>query len=716
MQKTVNRTLLSIEGLIHENKFGEALDRLSALKPTGMTSDEYPFYCLLMAETKLFLGEYEIEHFLKEAIQYYKKSQDNLLFARAKYLFGWFLTSLGEHFDAREVLTEAYLNYKRYDDLKSMSLVLNLLALVQFQTGAIEDAIRSLRECVRINSELGNRDNVITFSRNIAVVLFRSGALRDAVSQLALIEGDVAQQSENNQYHYYLVRGMVAALLGDVALAHKLIARTTAFSSEFKREKAHYFEYLGWIHILDGKFREAEKALRSGVELSMRIASESALVSQSKRLLADACLGQEKYDQAEKAAREALKVAGKINERAEIAACYRVFALVEESRGDKVKARDWFAKATRLFSGINSRYELALTRYLAAMSNLYDHGERVALLCMAREYFKSEKVARYLRKVDHELAVLRIPTARVEASDKGRPIFIAADRGMRSLVKLAENIAGSDLTVFLAGPTGSGKDQLARCIHHWSGRKGRFVTVNCAAIPESMVEAELFGYRKGAFTGAEHSRIGLFEEADGGTFYLNELADSSLEFQAKLLEVIETKAIRPLGVNVTKQIDIRIIASTNHDLEQRLRDGRFRPDLYHRLHEIPVNLPPLSERPDDIAPLARHFLAQCGYDFDAKPDQTVFDGLSRLLTERDWPGNVRELKAEICRLYLLGDGSIRGMVENLTSDKMSEREILLRALEETGWNRSAAARDLGVSEGTVRNRIKRYNLKPGSCS
>ncbi|UCD94120.1 MAG: sigma 54-interacting transcriptional regulator [Candidatus Zixiibacteriota bacterium] len=716
MKCATTRELLSAAKLNRDREFAKALAYLEAVDSARLPVEEKWFCDLLRCEARLGLGDYDVGNILQGAIQYYKKSSNNELFAKAKFLYGWYLVSVGRHFEAHEVLLESYLNYKRCDNLDAVQRVLNYLALVQFQTGAVEDALKNLQRCIDINVELGNPDNVATLQRNMAVVQLRIGTFYDALQQLKRIEGDVAGQSENNQYHYYLVRGMLAALLGDVALAHELIARTVELSSEFKREKAHYFEYVGWIHILDGKFRDAEKALKGGIELSLKIAPESALVSQSKRLLADAYLGQEKHDLAEKAAREALKVAGKINERAEIAACYRVFARVEQSRGDKVKACDWFAKAMSIFSAINSRYELALTRYLAAMSGLYDNGERLALLCMAREYFKSENVARYPRRVDRELAVLRIPTSRIESSDKDRPVFIAADRGMKSLVKLAENIARSDLTVFLTGPTGSGKDQLARYIHYYSGREGKFVTVNCAAIPDSMVEAELFGYRKGAFTGAEHSRAGLFEEADGGTFYLNELADSSREFQAKLLEVIETKAIRPLGVNVTKRIDIRIIASTNHDLKQRLRDGRFRPDLYHRLHEIPINLPPLSERYDDIVHLVRHFLAQCGYDFDAKPDRTVFDRLCHLLADRGWPGNVRELKAEVCRLYLLGDGSIGGMVECLTSDKMTEREALIRVLEETEWNRSAAARHLGVSEGTIRNRIRKYGLKPGRRS
>lgn len=710
MKKPFTEQLQSIESLIQRNEFEEALSQLSGIDAVQLKGIDYALYCLLISETKLWLGDYKITKELDEAIRFYRKSKNNELYARAKYLKGWYLTSVGKHFEAREVLMESYLNYKRYDSLDNVSRVLNRLALAQFQTGAVDDAIANLERCVEINEKLNRSDNVQTLLRNIAVVHLRSGSFNAALRLFESVENDIDRSSENNRYQFYLTYAFARALKGDITTALRLISRTTEFSVEFKREKAHYYEYLGWIHILDGKYSKAERILKTGIKHSLKVAPESALISQTKRLLADAYIEQKKFALAEKTAAEALAVAEKISERAEIGACYRVFARVAQNRGNRSEARQLYKKAADLFSMINSRYELAVTRYLEAVSGLYDNGERAALLYLAREYFRSEEIRHYIGKTDDELAGLRRLEIRVPPVSANVPVFIAVDKRMKEIVRLAENVAQSDMTIFLTGPTGSGKDQLALYIHSCSGRRGKFVTVNCAAIPGSMVEAELFGYMKGAFTDAHQTRVGLIEEADGGTFYLNEISDATPEFQAKLLEVIETKTIRRLGGNRKKSVDIRIIAASNRDLKRRLHDGTFRLDLYHRLNELPIALLPLSARPDDTRALFFHFLSRCGFDFDRDADSRSIDHICDLLAQRDWPGNVRELRAEVNRMYLLSRGDIRKMCELAKTGKLTEREMLVETLEETDWNRSATARILGISEGTVRNKIKKYNL------
>ena len=290
--------------------------------------------------------------------------------------------------------------------------------------------------------------------------------------------------------------------------------------------------------------------------------------------------------------------------------------------------------------------------------------------------------------------------------------FIAVHPKTKKIVELAENIASADMTVLLTGPTGCGKDQLAGYIHACSGREGKFIGINSAAIPDSMVESELFGCKKGAFTGADRDKAGLFEVADNGTFYLNEIADSTAAFQAKLLEVIETKTIRPLGGHKNRKINIRIIAATNHNLETQIREGKFRLDLYHRLNEIPIELPSLTERLEDIPALVEHFLKQKYPNFDGKPKTESFKTLCHLLSDRDWPGNVRELKSDVERLYHLAEGDLKVMaalIEENFGDG-SPREKLLKVLYETNWNKREAARRLGIAESTIRYRINKYDL------
>ncbi len=191
-----------------------------------------------------------------------------------------------------------------------------------------------------------------------------------------------------------------------------------------------------------------------------------------------------------------------------------------------------------------------------------------------------------------------------------------------------------------------------------SGRTGPFVPVNAAAIPSSMIESELFGHTKGAFTGAGADRIGLFEQADDGTFYLNEIADSSPEFQAKLLQVLETRTVRRLGDNEERPVSFRLIAATNHDLQKAISEQNFRLDLFHRLNEIPIHLPPLAERREDIPALVHHFLTECGLDLANNGNGQDYERLAGLLTSLPWPGNVRELKAMISRLWIESHGDM----------------------------------------------------------
>jgi transcriptional regulator with PAS, ATPase and Fis domain len=451
--------------------------------------------------------------------------------------------------------------------------------------------------------------------------------------------------------------------------------------------------------------------LRKGLAISLEIAPESALVSQSKRRLADACIGMNRYDDARMNADGALKVAEKINERVEIAACHRIYAHLECHEGNAGAARAWFRKATDMFAMIGSRYELAVTRYLAATSGYYRNGERQALLYLAREYFESENVAPYVERIDRETERLsRRSATRSDPFNDGAPTIIYADKSMKRLVELSKNVAPSNMAVLLTGATGTGKDLFARFIHHCSGRSGRFVSVNAAAIPDNMIESELFGYRKGAYTGASESTPGWIEEADGGTFYLNEIADASSELQAKLLDVIETRTICRLGERRERTIDCRIIAASNHDLEQLITEGRFRLDLYHRLNEIPISLPDLTDRGDDIRCLVEYFLSVNGVTINGHPDKEQFNRLVDIYSRRRWPGNVRQLEIEVRRLSLLSKCDLSRMVESASRYNPSEREELLTLLTQTGWNRREVARILGVNEATIRRRIKKHSL------
>jgi two-component system response regulator FlrC len=329
------------------------------------------------------------------------------------------------------------------------------------------------------------------------------------------------------------------------------------------------------------------------------------------------------------------------------------------------------------------------------------------------------------------------------ATPAGGPI--AADPESLSVLALAERIATSDIPILINGPTGTGKEVLSRFIHDRSTRAGKpFVAINCAAMPETMLEAMLFGHLKGAFTGANAASEGFFRAACGGTLLLDEIAEMPLSLQAKLLRALQEREVVPLGATQPVKVDVRVIACANRDLPAEVEDGRFRADLYYRLCVFPLLLRPLFERPDDIAPLAfAMMLRHVPQGFDVP---WMSDAALAMLATHPWPGNVRELENVVRRALLLcghalGNGTgeigphhivfdraVRAAGEPAAADpaiaaagagngagkrlsnivQMSEARAILATLEACGGNRVAAARQLGISERTLRYRLAAF--------
>jgi Nif-specific regulatory protein len=306
--------------------------------------------------------------------------------------------------------------------------------------------------------------------------------------------------------------------------------------------------------------------------------------------------------------------------------------------------------------------------------------------------------------------------------------IITRNEQMLKILWKLEQIKDTGLSVLFEGETGVGKDFLAKALHYSSNRKERnFIAVNCAALPESLLESELFGHKKGAYTGATFDKRGLFEEADGGTLYLDEIGDLSPSIQIKLLRVLEEKVITRLGEIKPRKIDIRIIASTNKNLEEEVAQGRFRKDLYFRLNAVNLKIPALRERKEDIPLLVDHFIKT-----HSKDDQKALSLkplILELYSEYDWPGNVRELENETKRLLAYSQ-SDEFMFDELISDKFSfssefrkenaslyeklsilEKQYILKALIENSWVKKAAAKDLKIPESSLRFKMKQYSLK-----
>ena len=324
------------------------------------------------------------------------------------------------------------------------------------------------------------------------------------------------------------------------------------------------------------------------------------------------------------------------------------------------------------------------------------------------------------RRLSQETNALR--KALVTMSGGASPIFQSPS--MKSVVRTIERVAPSDVSILITGESGTGKEVIADLIHALSTRsKGPLIKINCAALPRELIESELFGSVKGAFTGANVDREGLFRQAEGGTLFLDEISEMPIDTQSKLLRVLQEKEVRPVGGRTSYKSDCRIIAETNRPTDDAIKSGKLREDLYYRISAISVFLPPLRERREDILPLANAFLKR----FDAQAGRNI-NGFSPEATEAlrsfDWPGNVRQLQNEIQRAVLMSEGpivdakdlsitSVMSTKEDaeLTLMEAMERNAILQMLKETGGNKLETAKRLGIGRQTLYNKIKIYGIE-----
>jgi two-component system response regulator HydG len=352
----------------------------------------------------------------------------------------------------------------------------------------------------------------------------------------------------------------------------------------------------------------------------------------------------------------------------------------------------------------------------------------------AYDYFeKGKEPDEFLHRIDKALEEKGLrhenENLRSQVQERYRlPGLIAQSKTMQTVLDLVLRVAPTDATVLIHGESGTGKEVIAKVIHHASPRAGKaFVAVNCGALPEPLLESEIFGHAKGAFTGATMHKKGLFEEAHGGTFFLDEIGDMPTTLQVKFLRALQAGEVRPVGSNQSTTADVRVLAATNRDLGQLMQQGRFREDLFYRLNVIPVILPPLRERREDIPLMAEHFLRRYSRK-QGRPLRFSAQAIDRLL-RYPWPGNVRELENAMERTAILAEndviavddlpphivagtplGAAPALPQPLTLAE-AEKLHILQTLERYGWNHSRAAEALGIGRTSLWRKLKEYPLE-----
>lgn len=655
--------------------------------------------------------------------------------AYAYYVAGLSLVSLGNYREAETAFLDAESLFRRCDDPAGRVDAVNQLARVCSIRGESRNALKYLLDAVKLAGQLSDRRRLAYIWGNIGRIHTFLGNFKKAKESLAMnidLSGELGDDVEKAKA--LLSLGYVEMLSEEYEAADRHFdeAYPLLVINDQKRLMVVYQTYRGELQTRRADFNVARRLLNQAIDGARVLGQESSLMVAPLRHLAALELACGRLTAASQLAHQALALAERIDERIEKGAVLRLLAEITiADTGDEKKAAMLLARAVETFEEVDARFERAETQVLSASLMTDTPRRRLATLFRAAElYQRLEITSKYekMQSLINQSESLAATTmaglpARLAISDP--TAIITGNRQMMKVMQGITQAAQSDLPILLIGDTGTGKDLLARYYHDQSGRKGQFVAVNCAAFPDSLLESELFGYRKGAFTGAGCDKEGLLHHAQGGTFFLDEIGEMPLTSQAKLLTVIETCRTRRLGDTSEETLDIRFVAATNCDLADMVARGSFRRDLYFRLTGIIFTIPALSERPEDIPLLLAHFLRREG----ALGEQEAIDpALIMEFSSRAWPGNVRQLESEVKKLVLFTaiakEDSLSDLAGVLVQDERDsgttslfdqveqfEKALILQALRMAEWNKSKAARALAIHESTLRAKMKRYDLE-----
>jgi transcriptional regulator with PAS, ATPase and Fis domain len=602
----------------------------------------------------------------------------------------------------------------------------------------------------------------VTLAANYSICLLWLGEWDQANSLLdRAIHASSKLEMFASQIRVNTIRALVAVRRNELDAAANLSrdAMHNARTTNLVREEICALECLGEIEYERGNPAAAIKIYEECIAKGEAVGMSDA-TTEGKRREAEAWNALGEHDKALAAARRAIEVAETNEDRYEHAVAHRPLGVANSMLGEKDEAEKAFRRGIEEIRVVGDPFELAktlveLARHLREWDpSTLELGAAGEHLREARQLFEKLGVEKWIQRVDEDInEVIRLTEATAE-SPSGRPDGNAVhtgsgksvERGVKSIrsvtiitqsreildtLERLARVASSPIPVLITGESGTGKELFARALQELSGRPpDRYVAVNCAALPRELHESELFGHARGSFTGSTSEKPGLFELADGGTIFLDEIGDLDPGAQGKLLRVLENGELRRVGELKSRRVDARVVAATNRDLVQSSREGTFRGDLFHRLNGLPVRVPSLRERPGDIEPLARYFLDI--YQASYKKRVVLPPDLLAIYQDYRWPGNVRELRQEIHRMVLLtaDGGTIRTadseVVRLAASDQSTalaeasglasavgehERRLILDAMHRSSGNKAQAARLLNMSRTTLIGKIRRLGIE-----
>ncbi len=687
---------------------------------------------LLCADALFMLSRLaDSRHHAERVLTMADASGDLVLSAAALNHLGRITYREGELLRARDLYEQALALYRRLGDEFSAARVRNNIGLIQKNLCEWDSAIAHLTSALEIFRKLGRLPETGPALMNLGIVYQKSGDWVRADECYRGAEEVFLQISD----HLHLAqvgigRGNVARLQRRFVDAETALfaALDRARSHDAQREEVLALEFLGELDADRGRPESALARYHEALALAERVAPEGDLVVELERRRAEALCVLQRLDDADHACERARRLARRTNDRLENAVSHRVAGEIAWARGRRDEAVQSWKIASSLLMDCRERLELGRTQMLLGRSS-GDPAEARRHFYRAISLFAELSTPYWIEQAESELQRLMgapgDPAPVRPASLLGRrhraPSLVACSHAMRLVETMARRAASTELSVLITGETGTGKELVARTIHVLSPRAPRpFLAVNCGALRADLALSQLFGHRKGAFTGAHAEGVGLVEAAHCGTLFLDEVGELPHDVQVTMLRFLESGEYLRLGETQVRRADVRVIAATNRELRSDDGERAFRRDLLYRLNEIEIRLPSLRERADDIAPLARHFLAFYG---GLEGPQLSPDAESVLLAY-EWPGNVRELENVMKRIAALhaGDRMLSGadLVPFLSNERSArpasssaepdERAAILAAYAVSHGNKSRLAALLGVSRKTLYARLKRYSI------
>jgi tetratricopeptide (TPR) repeat protein len=688
---------------------------------------------------------------------------DSALLARCALQLSSAAMRRGTSHDARAHALESIVSARRCGNRYLEGVALNNLGQIDRSYCRWQSAEEACSAALGMFERDGNSFQADHARRSLAIVLWKRGKLDVALEMAGrCIEGSSRASSALAEWYACLLSGMVLLHLGRAAEAYALFTRESEWTTSCAEYRPALLttEFLGDIHLEQG---QAEPALKHYDEVwpkALALVPRGDIVAELRRRRAECYYLLGRHDEAYAEAKTGLDHCRELGDRYEEAAIYRVLALAAAAIGRPEEAKRWFDQGFAYYDDIETPYEwgklwMSYGDWISgphAGEYADARGAREAYRA-ARDHFEHMGALAKLNEAMDRLARLGSPEG-ASAPDRTRSPgaghgnestrpqrrprgsteldrrsawalesfgFVTRNRLVLDRLTEVGKLAAAGSPMLILGESGTGKELIAHGVHRLSGRTGNFLPINCGALPREVIESELFGHVAGAFTGAAREKAGLLEVCDGGTAFLDEIAEMSIELQSRLLRFLETGEIRRVGANRNLAVNTLVVAATNRDRASLEKGERFRPDLYYRLAHAVVLLPPLRRRSEDIDLLIGHFFDEACREQQKRV--VLSDAARNRLIAYPWPGNVRQLRAVLRRLVILAPADHRIAADEVQLDEaeiagtlteeleQAERRRMVEALSHSGGSRSDAARALGMARTTFVTKMKRYGIR-----